>query len=212
MWWPLYPGSDTPEFLLIIPFTPANKDNLIGMMLARCDGAHLGEVEFEQLGKENIIFGPKQIEAFINQDQNISKDLTLWSQQNSEVIRGQILVLPIENSFLYVEPIYIQGSGARMPQLKKVALAMGNKLVYRDTYEQALAELIGENINANGAEPTAPAATPAAGQPVTQTRPTEDQTMREIRDHFNRYRDLNSQGKFSEAGKELETIQKLLKQ
>ena len=78
--------------------------------------------------------GPKQIEAFINQDQNISKDLTLWSQQNSEVIRGQILVVsPIENSFLYaLEPIYIQGSGARMPQLKKVALAMGNKLVYRD--------------------------------------------------------------------------------
>src|SRR5436309_8259986 len=86
---------------------------------------------------------PMQIRARINQDQNISKDLTLWNQQGSQVLRGQILVLPIDNSFLYVEPIYIQASQASMPQLKKVALAMGNRLAYADTYEQALSELIG---------------------------------------------------------------------
>ncbi len=91
------------------------------------------------LSKQEIILGPMQIEARINQDQNISKDLTLWNQQGSQVLRGQMLVLPIEHTFLYVEPIYIQASQAKMPQLKKVALAMGNNLVYADTYPQALA-------------------------------------------------------------------------
>lgn len=203
------PGSNTPEFLLITPFTPANKDNLIGMMVARCDGSHLGELVFEQLGKQDIIYGPKQIEAFINQDQTISKDLTLWNQQGSEVLRGQVLVLPIDNSFLYVEPIYIQATGARMPQLKKVALAMGNRLAYDDSYEKALSRLIGENIEVSP-QPSAPAPVPAAGRPVTQVGSPGQDTIREVRDHFNRYRELNSQGKFSEAGKELEIIQNLL--
>ena len=94
-------------------------------MYARCDGSHLGEIEFEQLSKQNIIYGPIQIDARINQDQNISKDLSLWNQQGSQVIRGQTLVLPLDNSFLYVEPIYIQSAQASMPQLRKVALADG---------------------------------------------------------------------------------------
>ena len=132
------PGSNVSEFLLMTTFTPANKNNLIAVMYARCDGSHLGEIEFEQLSKQNIIYGPIQIDARINQDQNISKDLSLWNQQGSQVIRGQTLVLPLDNSFLYVEPIYIQSAQASMPQLRKVALAMGNKLAYADTYEQAL--------------------------------------------------------------------------
>ncbi len=136
------PGSETPEFMLITTFTPANKDNLIGVMFARCDGEHLGELQFEQLSKQNIIYGPMQIDARVNQDSNISKDLSLWNQQGSQVLRGQTLVLPIDNSFLYVEPIYIQASQTSMPQLKRVALAMGNKLAYADTYEQALQLLI----------------------------------------------------------------------
>jgi hypothetical protein len=210
------PGETKLEFLLITPFTPANKDNLIGMMVARCDGDRLGELVFQQLGKQNIIYGPKQIEAFINQDQTISKDLTLWNQQGSEVLRGQVLVLPIENSFLYVEPIYIQASGARMPQLKKVALAMGDHLAYADTYQQALAQLIGQNVGAQ--EQTTEAAPPAAGQtpaPATQQEPRnarQEELVKQIRDHFQRYRDLNSQGKYAEAGRELESIQKLLNQ
>src|SRR5437773_4643772 len=84
-----------------------------------------------------------QIAARINQDQNISKDLTLWNQQGSQVVRGQTLVLPVDNTFLYVEPIYIQATEARMPQLKKVVLAQGNSLIYADTYDQALVQLSG---------------------------------------------------------------------
>src|SRR5204863_9525366 len=102
-------GSDTPEFLLLTSFTPPRpRDNLIGMMLARCDGEHLGEIVVLLLSKQELIFGPMQIAARINQDQTISKDLTLWNQQGSTVKRGQTLVLPVDNTFLYVEPIYIQ--------------------------------------------------------------------------------------------------------
>ncbi len=136
------PSETNAEFLLITPFTPANKNNLIGFMAARCDGEHLGELVFEQLSKQNIVYGPMQIDARINQDQNISRDLTLWSQHGSQVLRGQTLVLPIENSFLYVATIYLQSTQASMPQLKKVALAMGNQLAYADTYELALTQLI----------------------------------------------------------------------
>src|SRR5207302_5983113 len=154
------PGEQKPEFMLMIPFTPRNRDNLIGLMMARCDGEHLGEKIVLLLSKQEIILGPMQVEARINQDQNISKDLTLWNQQGSQVLRGQMLVLPVENTFLYVEPIYLQASQARMPQLKKIALAVGNTLIYTDTWEQALAQL--------GGGSAAPARAPAQ---TTQTAP-----------------------------------------
>ncbi len=199
------PGETQPEFVLMIPFVPRNRDNLIGLMMARCDGDHLGEKVVLLLSKQEIIYGPMQIEARINQDQNISKDLTLWNQQGSQVLRGQMLVLPIEHTFLYVEPIYLQASQAKMPQLKKIALAMGNILAYADTYQQALAQLAGQNYptpEATAQPPSAPS--PAGNAPAGDTR------IAEIRRHLQRYRELVSQGKLSEAGKELEAIQGLV--
>ena len=199
------PGETKPEFLLMLPFTPRNRDNLIGLMMARCDGEHLGEKVVFLLSKQEIILGPMQVEARINQDQNISKDLTLWNQQGSQVLRGQMLVLPIEQTFLYVEPIYIQASQAKMPQLKKVALAMGNNLVYADTYPQALELLAG------GSLPPAPASgDQAAAAPATPQPTTPDSRVAEIRRHLDRYRELVSQGKLAEAGRELEAIQALV--
>src|SRR5215471_7083221 len=135
------PGESAPEFVLMIPFTPRAKQNLIGLMVARCDGPHLGEIVFLQLPKQEIISGPLQIEALINQDQIISKDLTLWNTQGSTVLRAQILTLPIDKTFLFVAPIYLQAAQARMPQLRKVALVVGSTMVYEDTYEQALKSL-----------------------------------------------------------------------
>ncbi len=117
-------------------FTPLSKENLIGVMLARCDGDKLGEVVVLQLSKQELTLGPMQINARINQDQNISKDLTLWNEQGSHVLQGQTLVLPVGDTFLYVSPIYLQATQARMPQLKKVVLAVGNRLIYADTYER----------------------------------------------------------------------------
>lgn len=204
------PGEDHAEFLLLTPFTPRNKDNMIGMMVARCDGEHLGEKVFLQLSKQALIFGPMQIEARINQDQVISKDLTLWNQQGSTVLRGQMLVLPIENTFLYVEPLYIQASEARMPQLKKVAMAMGNRLIYTDTYDQALADLTSQM----GGLPVQPLPPPTTGAPATpgappvvSAAPAPDRRVESVRNHLRRYRELAAQGKWSEAGRELEAIE-----
>ncbi len=202
------PGFDKPEFLLLVPFTPRTKDNLIGLMVARCDGEHLGEVVVLLLSKQELIFGPMQIAARINQEQTISKDLTLWNQQGSQVLRGQTLVLPVGNTFLYVDPIYIQATEARMPQLKKVVLAVGNRLIYTDTYDQALAQL------SSGAQQLVQqASAPASAPPVTGQAPgapptaSSDPRLDRIRQHLRRYRELAAQGKWSEAGKELEAIE-----
>jgi uncharacterized membrane protein (UPF0182 family) len=207
------PGQDKAEFLLLVPFTPRNKDNLIGLMVARCDGEALGEMDVLQLSKQELIFGPMQIGARINQDQNISKDLTLWNQQGSQVLRGQILVLPVGDTFLYVDPIYIQATEARMPQLKKVVLAVGNRLIYADTYDQALAQL------STGAQQAIQQAANSAAPSVTNTPPapgaappTGDPRLQRIREHLRRYRELGAQGKWSEAGKELEAIEAEVRQ
>ena len=205
------PGEDQAEFLLLTSFTPRNKDNMIGLMVARCDGARLGELVFLQLSKQELIFGTMQIGARINQDQNISKDLSLWNQQGSQVLRGQTLVLPVGNTFLYVEPLYIQASEARMPQFKKVVLAIGNTLIYRDTYEQALGDL---NLLMQGdpggtvRQPQVAAAVsapPASLQTPAVVGP--DQLRESIRNHLRRSRELFAQGKWAEAGKELDAIE-----
>jgi uncharacterized membrane protein (UPF0182 family) len=204
------PGETKPEFVLTIPFTPRNKQNLIGLMVARCDGEHLGELVFLQLPKQEIIPGPLQIEALINQDPLISKDLSLWNQQGSQVLRGQILVLPVSNTFLFVAPIYIQAAQARMPQLEKVVLFSGNELVYSDTYPQALEILASRQRGGKAVRSTAQVlsevrpGTPAPSQQI-------DSRIQTIREHIERYRTLTSQGKLSDAGRELEAIESLVK-
>lgn len=201
------PGEKQPEFLLMIPFTPRNKDNLIGLMMARCDGEHLGEMNVLLLSKQEILLGPMQVEARINQDQNISKDLTLWNQQGSQVLRGQMMVLPVDGTFVYIEPIYIQAKEARMPQMKKVVVAVGNSLIYTDSYDQALAQLGG--MSPAPAPQTTSASPPPAGSPPTSI-PGGDSKIQSIRDHLSKYRQLSSQGKWAEAGKELEAVEALV--
>lgn len=203
--------GDKPEFLLLLPYTPRNKDNLIGLMVARCDGEHLGEIVVLQMSKQELMFGPMQISARTNQDRNVARDLALWNQQGSQVLRGQILVLPVGETLMYVDPIYIQATEGRMPQLRKVVLAAGNRLVYEDTYEQALARLSSgaadlarkalaeERARADAAAGTTPPPPPAA--------PSTEQKLQTIREHLQRYRDLASEGRWAEAGKELEAIE-----
>jgi uncharacterized membrane protein (UPF0182 family) len=216
------PGETEPEFLLTIPFTPRNKDNLIGLLMARCDPGKLGQMVLLQMSKQALVFGPMQIKARINQDQTISKDLTLWNQQGSKVIRGQMIVLPVDNTFLYMEAIYLQAAQAPMPQLKKIALAAGSRIAYADSYSDALAQLSGggaealARIGATDAEPspspgagTAPPVQ-AASPPGTQGSDGEAARMTQARRLLQRYRELMAQGKFGEAGQELERLQRLL--
>jgi uncharacterized protein len=220
---PLYtvaslPGEKQAEYLLIQPFTPRSKDNLIGVMIARNDGEHLGEIVVLQLSKQSLIYGPLQIEARVDSDSTISKDLTLWNQQGSQVLRGQMLVLPVAGTFVYVEPIYIQSAQARMPQMKKVVLAMGNRLIYRDTWEEVLSELTGTATPSGGGAATQtsntapPEPQPVAAQQQQQPSPVQPAgpAVEQIRTHMRRYRELSSQGRWSEAGRELEAVERLV--
>ena len=180
------PGEKDPEFLMILPFTPRGKDNLIGWMAARCDGDKLGQLIFYQLPKQQLMYGPMQIESRIDQDQNISKDLTLWNQQGSRVLRGNIIALPVTGGFLYLESIYIQATEARMPQLKKVVLAMGDRLIYRDTFDEALADLISAPTPAAAATAPTVAATaaeknaPSLAERLRQLHDQAEQLTREL--------------------------------
>src|ERR1700686_3503491 len=190
------PGEKAPEFLLILPFTPRGKDNLIGWMAARCDGDHLGNLVFYQLPKQQLMYGPMQIESRIDQDQNISKDLTLWNQQGSHVLRGNIISLPVTGGFLYVESIYIQATEARMPQLKKVVLAMGNRLIYRDTFEQALVDL------QSGGSPSKP----APGAAASAQAPAPAASEKNVTDMAERVRQIRDQAQ--QLVQELEKLEK----
>jgi uncharacterized membrane protein (UPF0182 family) len=135
------PGRETLEYLLMTPFTPRNRDNMISWMAARCDFPDYGTKLFYQLPKEKLVYGPNQIEAMIDQNPNISQQLTLWDQRGSHVIRGKLIVTPIENAFLYVVPIYLQSAGENFPQLKRVIAVTGDRVVMEPTLDEAMANL-----------------------------------------------------------------------
>ncbi|RLJ05679.1 MAG: UPF0182 family protein, partial [Candidatus Aenigmatarchaeota archaeon] len=138
------PDSEKEEFILMIPFTPKGKDNLIGWMAGRCDTPEYGKLMVYQFSKQKLVYGPMQIEARIDQNTEISKVFTLWSQAGSGIIRGNILVIPIENSIIYVEPVYLKATEkGTLPELKRVILAYGNRIVMKKTLGDALKEMFG---------------------------------------------------------------------
>ncbi len=138
------PGEQTPEFLLIMPFTPHGKNNLVSWMAARSDGGNYGQYVSYVLPKDKVVFGPQQIANLINEKPEISRDFTLFHQAGSQVVQGNLLVVPIGNSFLYFEPIYLRANQASsLPELKKVILADSVNVVYTDTLQQAIDQLVG---------------------------------------------------------------------
>ena len=137
------PGESQAEFIQMLPFTPLGKNNLAAWMVARSDGDNYGKMAVFQFPKQKVVFGPSQIVARINQDQDISPQLTLWNQQGSEVIQGTLLVIPIEEALLYIRPLYLRASGGRIPELKQVVVAYQNQIVMEETLDQALNRLFG---------------------------------------------------------------------
>lgn len=133
-----------PELLLMIPFTPVRRNNMIAWLAARNDGENYGEVVVYQFPKDSLTLGPAQIDATIDQDSEISQLLSLWGQRGSQVIRGNLLVLPIKHSILYVEPLFLQSEQSSMPQLQRVIVAHQDELVMEQSIEQALRVLFGE--------------------------------------------------------------------
>jgi len=138
------PGYTQEEFLLFLPFTPVNKNNMIAWMAARADGDNYGKLVLYEFPKQALVYGPMQIEARIDQNPDISELLTLWSQQGSNVIRGNLLVIPINGSLLYVEPLYIRSEQGQMPELKRVIVSYQNQIVMQETLEESLAAIFGE--------------------------------------------------------------------
>jgi uncharacterized membrane protein (UPF0182 family) len=137
------PGSQQLEYMMMTPFTPQKRDNMIAWLAARCDFPDYGRMLFYELPKDKLIFGPNQISAMIDQSTLISQQLTLWDQKGSGVIRGKLIVIPIENSFLYVVPLYLKAEGTNFPQLKRVIAATGDKVVMEPTLDLALSSLFG---------------------------------------------------------------------
>jgi uncharacterized protein len=172
------PGSDTLEYLLMTPFTPQNRDNMISWMAARCDFPGYGTKLFYELPKDKLIYGPNQIEAMIDQNPTISQQLTLWDQRGSHVIRGKLIVTPVENAFLYIVPIYLQAEGENFPQLKRVIAVTGDRVVMEPTLDEAMANLFTtqkplavfdpSRVNAPGINPPA-IITPAINTPPLKT-------------------------------------------
>ena len=136
------PGEAETEFLLIQPFTPAEKTNMVAWIAARNDPAHYGDLIAYELPRQELIVGPMQIEGFINQEPDISEQFSLWNQGGSSVIRGNLIVIPLNNSFLYVEPIYLQSTTSALPELKRVIVASGERIIMRPTLEEALFALV----------------------------------------------------------------------
>ncbi|HEY9673831.1 MAG TPA: UPF0182 family protein, partial [Waterburya sp.] len=132
------PSARSEEFILLIPFTPNSRNNLIGWLAARSDGDEYGKLLLYQFPKQELTYGPEQIEALINQDPVISQQISLWNRQGSRAIQGNLLVIPIERSLLYVEPLYLEAEQNSLPTLVKVIVVYGNRIVMAQTLEQAL--------------------------------------------------------------------------
>jgi uncharacterized protein len=179
------PGEEQPEFILMLPLVPKDKDNMIAWMAARCDGDNYGKLLLFRFPKESLVYGPRQIEARIDQDTVISQQLTLWEQKGSQVLRGKFLVIPVEDSLLYVEPLYLQARAARMPELKRVIVTSSNPesesdvrdaIVMGKTLNEALAGAFGAT-----AKPVEP---PPATDPETGETPAPSSLVQQALDHM----------------------------
>ena len=144
-------GEKNPEFAIIVPYMPLGRDNLIGWMAGRCDPANYGELLVYQFPKQKLIYGPAQIEALIDQNPEISAQLSLWSQRGSDVIRGDLLVIPVGKSLLYVQPLYLKAENGELPELKRVVVSTGGRVAWDETFGGALENLMGQKVmNATG--------------------------------------------------------------
>ena len=207
------PGETGMEFVEILPFTPANRNNLIGWIAGRSDGAQYGTSVVYNFPKTKLVDGPLQIEARIDQNAQLSGQLTLWNQQGSHVRRGALLVIPTGRALLYAEPIYLQAERSPMPELRLVVLALQDRLAYGPTFQSAMAALFGGEVSSLTAPANAPSTT-AAAAPAEQVRgePASDLNalINEAAKNLADYQRLTAEGKLGEAGQKLEELKRAL--
>src|SRR6516165_8899587 len=197
------PAEPHAEFFLMLPMVPSRRDNMIAWLAARCDPPDYGKLIGYEFPKDKLVYGPFQIEALINQNTYISQQLSLWNQMGSRVIRGNLLVIPIENSILYVSPLYLRAQQGQLPELKRVIAAYGDRVVMKETLAEALSSLFMET----GRETVAPS-------PETTTRPAgarADQA-REALDHYNQAFERLKSGDWTGFGMQLDVVRELLEE
>jgi uncharacterized membrane protein (UPF0182 family) len=202
------PGETGVEFVEILPFTPANRNNLIGWIAGRSDGAHYGTSVVYDFPKTKLVDGPQQIESRIDQNAQLSGQLTLWNQQGSHVVRGSLLVIPSGKALLYAEPIYLQAQQSPMPELRLVVLALQDKLAYGPTFEAALASLFGGENSSLSSSESAPAAPQpgTAAKPVPQAATDLNGLIDAAGKDMAEYQRLTAEGKLGEAGQKLDQL------
>jgi uncharacterized protein len=192
------PGDPQAGFLLILPFTPANKDNMVAWMAGRSNGADYGKLLLYEFPKQKLVYGARQIEARIDQMPQISQQLTLWSQSGSKVIRGDLLAIPIAQSLLYVEPLYLRAEQGELPELKRVIVAYEKEIVMEETLEKALAAIFD------------------GGQSTQSTAPSKLQPqpslVRSALDKYQKAQEALRQGNWAEYGQHQQELEKILKQ
>ena len=198
------PHENKEEFILMIPYTPTRRDNMSAWLAARSDAPHYGKLIVFLFPKQKLIYGPRQIEARIDQDGYISQQITLWGQRGSEVIRGSLLVIPIENSLLYIEPLYLAAESGSLPELRRVIVAYGNRLSMRENLEAALLDIFGEGTRVStdskdGSETTKPISViPSKVVPLAL-------------DHLDQANKLLREGNWAGYGRELKKMEELLR-
>jgi uncharacterized membrane protein (UPF0182 family) len=207
------PEEDKEEFLLMLPFTPVNKNNTIGWLAARCDGENYGKLLAYFFPKERVVYGPSQIENRIQQDTVITEQLALWSRGGSRVIRGNLLFIPLAKSKLYVEPVFLQAEAGGLPELKRVIVAAGEQIAMEPTLDESIAAIYGIETEPAEPPPEQPAVSPE--QPVV-TEPSEPLTedvatlVNEAKQHYEQAQQYLQEGDWTGYGEELEALKAIL--
>ncbi|MGH7529018.1 MAG: UPF0182 family protein [Gemmatimonadales bacterium] len=200
------PGERQAEFILMVPFTPRGKDNLASWMVARNDGDHYGELVVYRFPKQSLVFGPTQIVNRINQDTEIARQVSLWDQGGSQVVRGNLLVIPIEESLIYVMPLYLRAEGGRIPELKRVVVAHENRVVMEETLDEGLSRLFGGGMERPiDRVAAAPGAAPAANARAADL-------ARRATESFQRALEAQRAGDWARYGEELRRLEATLRQ
>ncbi|MFM2432945.1 MAG: hypothetical protein RLZZ511_4159 [Cyanobacteriota bacterium] len=202
------PGASKLEFLMIQPFTPANKENMISWVAARSNGDDYGKLLLYEFPKQSLVFGPRQIEARIDQEPQISQQFTLWNQSGSKVIRGDLLVIPIDQSLLYVEPIYLRAEQSELPALKRVIVAYDKSVVMEKTLDEALATIFGDKPATTTANPELAVKDP----PKKPANPQKAQLAKVALETYRKAQAALRQGNWAEYGRQQQELEKALQQ
>ncbi len=205
------PGEEKAEFMLMLPFTPLNKPNLTAWLAARCDQPQYGQLLVYRFPKGKQIAGPMQVENFISQEPDISQQISLWNTEGSRVLRGNLLILPMNNSLLYVEPIYIQSEDEKtaIPELRRVVIGYENEVVWGETLEDALDEMFGQRTRRQITEATATLETTAdSGTEQSSVR----QRIEQANQYFNQAQNAQRTGDWAEYGRSLKLLEETLQQ